>query len=112
MEGEQINRLVQIIGHKDTFKVECAKILNEASRANLISVDFLLTAAKGRVCEDELIADATKAESEQEEDTICARELPAENPDRDHLDGDDNNCCADVIYILHASVSSCVPLLD
>lgn len=44
----------------------------------------------------------------QEEDTICVRELPAENPDRDHLDEDDNNCRADVIYILHASMSATV----
>ena len=39
--GEQINRRVQIIGHKDdTFKVECAKkcteLLNEASHVQII----------------------------------------------------------------------------
>ena len=42
----------------------------------------------------------------QEEDTTRGRESPAENPDRDHLDGDDNNCRGDVIYILHASLSA------
>ena len=65
-------------------------------------MDFLLT--KGRVSEDELIADASEAGGRHD----LRRELPAENPDRDHLDEDDNNCCGDVIYILHASMSATV----
>lgn len=65
---------------------------------------------KGRVCADELIADASEAETGRRK-TRSAPKSPAENPDSDHLDGDDNNCCCDVIYILHASMSATVTYL-